>query len=472
MFSSPTFTGTVAGVTKTHVGLGSVDNTADANKSVSYAATAGGAPATDVYAWAKAATKPSYTATEVGLGNVTNESKATMFTNPAIKQTAGAGGITLTSEGGWPAGIQFKSSGGTFAAPTQTGNGYNVLNISAQGYAGDGFTSLGWMEWTSTEVITSNNRGSQLSLYANRVGGPASYGLFWNGETFDTTQGKIKATGITTGGSTTAGTLTGAWTLTGSISGVTATMVGLGNVTNESKATMFSSPTFTGTVSGVTKSHVGLGSVDNTADSAKSVSYATTARRLARSDSAVDTYNVQSWWDGTYWYLKGYNDSTYHAGVRVLYADSAGSAPASDVYAWAKASTKPSYTNSEVGLGNVGNYTVNQNVGTGNDVTHNTVTAGAFYYSSDATLKTNISSITNFWETLDALRPVSFDWISSGKKDLGLLAQDVQSVMPESVTTTDAGTLAISSSGIIANLVAAVKDLKQQVEELTKQLKG
>jgi len=42
-----------------------------------------------------------------------------------------------------------------------------------------------------------------------------------------------------------------------------ATAVGLGNVTNESKATMFSSPTFTGTVSGVTATHVGLGNVTN-----------------------------------------------------------------------------------------------------------------------------------------------------------------------------------------------------------------
>jgi hypothetical protein len=36
-------------------------------------------------------------------------------------------------------------------------------------------------------------------------------------------------------------------TFTGTVTGVTATAVGLGNVTNESKATMFSSPTFTGT---------------------------------------------------------------------------------------------------------------------------------------------------------------------------------------------------------------------------------
>jgi hypothetical protein len=45
-------------------------------------------------------------------------------------------------------------------------------------------------------------------------------------------------------------------TFTGTVSGVTATHVGLGNVTNESKATMFTSPTFTGTVTGVIPSGV------------------------------------------------------------------------------------------------------------------------------------------------------------------------------------------------------------------------
>ena len=44
---------------------------------------------------------------------------------------------------------------------------------------------------------------------------------------------------------------------------ISATSVGLGNVTNESKATMFTNPTFTGTVSGVTAAMVGLGNVTN-----------------------------------------------------------------------------------------------------------------------------------------------------------------------------------------------------------------
>ena len=71
-------------VTKIDVGLGNVDNTADSAKSVKYATSAGSAgsvawsnvsgrpssmPASDVYAWAKAASKPSYTIGEVS-GNL------------------------------------------------------------------------------------------------------------------------------------------------------------------------------------------------------------------------------------------------------------------------------------------------------------------------------------------------------------------------------------------------------------------
>jgi hypothetical protein len=74
-------------LTKADVGLTNVDNTSDATKNVLYATTAGSASASDVYAWAKASVKPTYNATEVGLGNVTNESKSTMFANPVFTGT-------------------------------------------------------------------------------------------------------------------------------------------------------------------------------------------------------------------------------------------------------------------------------------------------------------------------------------------------------------------------------------------------
>lgn len=78
-------------------------------------------------------------------------------------------------------------------------------------------------------------------------------------------------------------------TFTGTVSGITATMVGLGNVTNTSDAAKpvstaqqaalnakanLASPAFTGTVSGITASMVGLGDVTNTSDADKPVSTA------------------------------------------------------------------------------------------------------------------------------------------------------------------------------------------------------
>ena len=52
-------------------------------------------------------------------------------------------------------------------------------------------------------------------------------------------------------------------TFTGTVNGISATMIGLGNVTNESKSSMFTDPSFSGTVNGVTKAMVALSNVDN-----------------------------------------------------------------------------------------------------------------------------------------------------------------------------------------------------------------
>jgi hypothetical protein len=83
-------------LTKTDVGLGNVDNTADSTKSVSYAATsgnasyatsAGSAPASDVFSWAKAATKPAYTYTEVGAAPASHN-HAGIYEPAFLKNTA------------------------------------------------------------------------------------------------------------------------------------------------------------------------------------------------------------------------------------------------------------------------------------------------------------------------------------------------------------------------------------------------
>ena len=84
-------------------------------------------------------------------------------------------------------------------------------------------------------------------------------------------------------------------TFTGTVGGITASMVGLGNVTNESKATMFASPTFTGTVSGVTASMVGLGNVDNTSNATERAATATlTNKTISGASNTLSNIGISS----------------------------------------------------------------------------------------------------------------------------------------------------------------------------------
>ena len=106
---------------RTNLGLGNIDNTSDANKPISAAtqtALGGKAsashthaqyvdsadprlsdarPASDVSAWAKAATKPGYTKTDVGLGNVDNTSDANKPVSTATQTALNTKQDTLVS---------------------------------------------------------------------------------------------------------------------------------------------------------------------------------------------------------------------------------------------------------------------------------------------------------------------------------------------------------------------------------------
>jgi hypothetical protein len=94
-------------------------------------------------------------------------------------------------------------------------------------------------------------------------------------------------------------------TFTGTVSGITASMVGLGNVNNTSDANKpvstaqqtalnlkanLASPTFTGTVNGITASMVGLGNVTNTSDANKPVSTAQQAALNLKANLASPTF--------------------------------------------------------------------------------------------------------------------------------------------------------------------------------------
>jgi len=108
----------------------------------------------------------------------------------------------------------------------------------------------------------------------------------------------------------------------------------------------------------------------------------------------------------------------------------------------------------------------------------NDVTA---FYSSDVALKEDITNISNPLEAVDKLNGVLFNWKQSyidqrggedgyfvRKKDVGVIAQDVEKVLPEAVATRPDGVKAVKYDRLTCLLIEAVKALKLEIEELKK----
>jgi hypothetical protein len=110
----------------------------------------------------------------------------------------------------------------------------------------------------------------------------------------------------------------------------------------------------------------------------------------------------------------------------------------------------------------------------------NEVTA---YYSSDETLKENIVVIDNALSKLRQIRGVMYDWKDSHiqsrgglddyfvrKHDTGVIAQDVEKVLPEVVAERPDGTKAVRYEKLAGIMIQAINELADQVEEIKKRL--
>lgn len=97
----------------------------------------------------------------------------------------------------------------------------------------------------------------------------------------------------------------------------------------------------------------------------------------------------------------------------------------------------------------------------------NNITGAAFLYSSDRNLKTNIQPINNALDKVNKLEGVSFNWKSNGGAELGLIAQDVEQVLPELVITdSKTGLKAVKYGNIVPVLIQAIKEQQKQIDEL------
>ena len=94
------------------------------------------------------------------------------------------------------------------------------------------------------------------------------------------------------------------------------------------------------------------------------------------------------------------------------------------------------------------------------------------YASSDKRLKDNLKPIENSLDKVSKLSGYEFDWNDKQETfkghDVGVIAQEVEEVLPEVVQTRDTGYKAVKYEKIVPLLIEAIKELKEEVEELKK----
>ena len=124
------------------------------------------------------------------------------------------------------------------------------------------------------------------------------------------------------------------------------------------------------------------------------------------------------------------------------------------------------HTLSRVGVG-TDNPTVPLEV-LGNIKSSATISAQDFNTTSDQSLKENVENIVGALDKLSQIRGVSFDWVGREESSMGVIAQEVEPVFPEIVSSTEPKQ--VNYNGLIGVLVEAVKELKLENELLRAQI--
>jgi hypothetical protein len=97
------------------------------------------------------------------------------------------------------------------------------------------------------------------------------------------------------------------------------------------------------------------------------------------------------------------------------------------------------------------------------------------YASSDRRLKDNIQPIQNSLQKINQIGGYSFDWnvekqhIYKGK-DYGVIAQEIEEILPELVDTRDNGYKAVKYDKLVSLLIEGIKDLSKEIENLKSQI--
>ena len=111
------------------------------------------------------------------------------------------------------------------------------------------------------------------------------------------------------------------------------------------------------------------------------------------------------------------------------------------------------------------------------DVVGNIYATGTITQLSDARYKADIEPLTNCLEKLQGIQPVRYQMIAlpshpsrRPRREIGLLAQEVETVFPELVETDPSGRKALNYPQMVAVLLESIKELQERVQHLEETL--
>lgn len=355
----------------------------------------------------------------------TNKLAVQGTTNLSGDVTVSSGNISLTTGNFISSSSATNQFGGTTNIPSAA-----TLNIQSGGTlsiaSGGNFNILGTFAPSSINMTGAITTTGAISGGSLTTGSGAITGGTITGTTFTTAStfasinnaGLITGTGLSLGsGAISAGAISGASvSTTGAISGASISTTGGGGITG-------------GAITGTSLS-AGSGTISTTSTSSSAIS---------ATSGGVTAKNVTS--TAAAYFNNG------------IYVNNTGSAQTSFSLTGSSSSMLMTYNSASAFSFNAPSYLAY------------TGTGGAWVDGSDERIKDNIKTIIGATELVRKMRGVSFNYKSNGAKSYGVVAQELQKVIPDVVYELE-GSLYVNYSIFAGFFIEAIKELEARIAEL------
>lgn len=100
------------------------------------------------------------------------------------------------------------------------------------------------------------------------------------------------------------------------------------------------------------------------------------------------------------------------------------------------------------------------------DGTGNFIAVGDVTSNSDARLKENVITIDTALDKVTAMRGVYFNKIGKAERKIGLIAQEVEAIIPEVITEDADGIKSVAYANLVGLLIEALKDVKDELNSI------